>query len=152
MALPKSEFEARIHRLRRLMAEEDIDLFLIYGDEYRREHLRYVSNYWPIFERGMLVVGKSGEPVLLVAPECFHYAKETSVWGDLRIVQEMEMAYVADQIEYSGGSQYTTLSRFSGCRKGQALKGAGLRLRCHVGDYSEQHPTGGRGRGSAEWG
>jgi Xaa-Pro aminopeptidase len=110
MALSRSEFEARIHRLRGLMAEGDVDLFLIYGDEYRREHLRYVSNYWPIFERGMLVVGRSGDPVLLVAPECFHYAKETSVWGDLRIVHEMEMAYVADQIEYGSDSQYTTLA------------------------------------------
>ncbi len=109
MTIPKSEFQDRLQRLRQLMQDEAIDLFLIYGDEYRREHLRYVSNYWPIFERGMLVVGLSGDPVLLVAPECFHYAKETSVWSDLRIVKEMEMAYVADQIEYSADSIYTTL-------------------------------------------
>jgi len=109
MTLPKSEFQARLQRLRQVMQAEAIDLFLIYGDEYRREHLRYVSNYWPIFERGMLVVGLSGDPVLLVAPECFYYAKETSVWSDLRIVKEMEMAYVADQIEYSADSIYTTL-------------------------------------------
>ena len=109
MTIPKSEFEARLQRLRDVMQAEAIDLFLIYGDEYRREHLRYVSNYWPIFERGMLVVGLSGDPVLLVAPECYHYAKETSVWSELRIVKEMEMAYVADQIEYSADSIYTTL-------------------------------------------
>jgi Xaa-Pro aminopeptidase len=109
MTIPKSEFQDRLQRLRQLMQAESIDLFLIYGDEYRREHLRYVSNYWPIFERGMLVVGLSGDPVLLVAPECFHYAKETSAWSDLRIVKEMEMAYVADQIEYSADSIYTTL-------------------------------------------
>jgi Xaa-Pro aminopeptidase len=109
MTIPRDEFLARIQRLRAQMAEEGMDLFLIYGDEYRREHLRYVSNYWPIFERGMLVVGQTGDPVLLVAPECFHYARETSVWSDLRIVHEMEMAYVADQIEYSGESIYTTL-------------------------------------------
>lgn len=110
MTLPKSEFQARLQRLRQVMQAEAIDLFLIYGDEYRREHLRYISNYWPIFERGMLVVGLSGDPVLLVAPECFHYAQETSVWSDLRIVKEMEMAYVADQIEYSADSIYTTLA------------------------------------------
>jgi len=109
MSLPISEYQARLQRLRSHMAEESFDLFLVYGDEYRREHLRYVSNYWPIFERGMLVVGLTGDPVLLVAPECFHYARETSVWNDLRIVKEMEMAYVADQIEYSGESIYTTL-------------------------------------------
>jgi len=109
MSLPRSEFELRLQRLREVMQAEAIDIFLIYGDEYRREHLRYVSNYWPIFERGMLAVGQSGEPILLAAPECFQYARETSVWSDVRIVKEMEMAYVADQIEYSADSIYTTL-------------------------------------------
>jgi Xaa-Pro aminopeptidase len=107
--IPKSEFQTRIENLRNIMRQDAIDLFLVYGDEYRREHLRYVSNYWPIFERGMLVVGLSGDPVLLVAPECFHYAKEASIWSDLRIVAEMEVAYVADKIEYSAGNIYTTL-------------------------------------------
>ena len=50
MTIPKTEFQARLQRLRDVMQAEEIDLFLIYGDEYRREHLRYVSNYWPIFE------------------------------------------------------------------------------------------------------
>ena len=123
MTLPKSEFQTRIKRLREAMASEEVDLFLVYGDEYRREHLRYVSNYWPIFERGMLVVGRSGDPVLLVAPECYHYAEETSVWSDLRIVHEMEMAYVADQIEYSGDSIYTTLEAvFAGVVGGKSPK------------------------------
>ena len=109
MSLPRSEFQSRIERLRTHMAEVRSELFLIYGDEYRREHLRYVSNYWPIFERGMLVVGLRGSPILLVAPECFQYARETSIWSELRIVHEMEMAYVSDQIEYSGESIYTSL-------------------------------------------
>jgi len=123
MTLPKSEFQSRLQRFRQVMQEEAIDLFLIYGDEYRREHLRYVSNYWPIFERGMLVVGQIGDPVLLVAPECFQYAKETSVWSDLRIVKEMEMAYVSDQIEYSADSIYTTLAAtFKDVLNGKTLR------------------------------
>ena len=123
MSIPKSEFQARLQRLRQTMREEALDLFLVYGDEYRREHLRYVSNYWPIFERGMLVVGLSGDPVLLVAPECFPYAKETSVWSDLRIVKEMEMAYVAEPIEYSADSIYTTLETvFQAILNGRAPK------------------------------
>jgi Xaa-Pro aminopeptidase len=109
MTIPISEFVDRLGRIRKHMSETGADLFLVYGDEYRREHLRYVSNYWPLFERGMLVIGLSGDPVLLVAPECYQYAREMSVWSDLRIVHEMEVAYVADVIEYTGGSVYTTL-------------------------------------------
>ena len=105
------------------MSEDHIDIFLIYGDEYRREHLRYVSNYWPIFERGMLVVAQTGEPILLTAPECQHYAEEMSAWSDIRIVHEMEMAYVSDQIQYSSDSKYTTLEQvFKDILKGKSPK------------------------------
>jgi len=109
VAIEKSEFQFRIGNLRETMRRDGIDIMLIYGDEYRREHLRYVSNYWPIFERGMLVVGQTGTPILLVAPECYQYAKEMSVWEDIRIVHEMEMAYVADSISYSSDGPFTTL-------------------------------------------
>ena len=65
------------------MDKDKTDVFIIYGDEYRRENLRYVSNYWPIFERGLLVVGLENDPILLVSPECEHLAKEMSAWSDI---------------------------------------------------------------------
>lgn len=107
--IPFIEYEERVQRLRNTMAADNIDILLVYGDEYRREHLRYVSNYWPIFERGMLAIGQTGHPVLLVAPECLQYAKEMSPWTDVRIIHEMEMAYVSDQITYSSDETFTTL-------------------------------------------
>jgi Xaa-Pro aminopeptidase len=42
------EFKNRVENLRMLMREKNIDVCFIYGDEYRRENLRYISNYWPI--------------------------------------------------------------------------------------------------------
>jgi Xaa-Pro aminopeptidase len=108
-SLPFSEFIDRVNRLRKTMTEQSIDILLVYGDEYRREHLRYVSNYWPIFERGMLAIGQAGDPILLVAPECLQYAKEMSPWTDIRIIHEMEMAYVSDQIEYTSDNAFTNL-------------------------------------------
>ncbi len=38
------------------MSKQKLDALLVYGDEYRRENLRYVSNFWPIFERGACVI------------------------------------------------------------------------------------------------
>ena len=84
--LPVSEFKRRIDIIRELMKKESVDVFVVYGDEYRRENLRYVSNYWPIFERGMLAVGEKKDPILLVSPECEHLAKEISVWLDIRLI------------------------------------------------------------------
>ena len=42
--VPKTEYEKRISNLREKMAQDGTDVFIVYGDEYRRENLRYVSN------------------------------------------------------------------------------------------------------------
>jgi len=98
--IPVYEFQNRIDNLREIMKEDDTDIFLIYGDEYRRENLRYLSNYWPIFERGLLVVGNEKEPILLVSPECENLSKEMSVWKDIRMVKDVGMSYVPDEVDF----------------------------------------------------
>jgi len=107
--LPLKEFKYRIDKIKELMEEKSIDVFLVYGDEYRRENLRYVSNYWPIFDRGILAIGKKIDPVLLVAPEGENLAREMSVWKDVRLIREVEPSYIPDRIDYSL-AQYTTLA------------------------------------------
>ena len=118
--LPKSEFQDRIKKIRNKMVEENTDIFLIYGDEYRRENLRYVSNYWPIFERGMLVVSLEKEPILLVSPECEHLAREMSPWNNVRLVKELGMSYVPEEVGFSNVN-FTSISdviyKLSGSKK-----------------------------------
>jgi Xaa-Pro aminopeptidase len=99
--LPQPEYRDRIQRLREAMDRDDTDLFIIYGDEYRRENLRYVSNYWPIFERGMLFVSLGRDPVLLASPECEHIAREMSAWPDIRLVREVGMSYVPEEVDFT---------------------------------------------------
>jgi Xaa-Pro aminopeptidase len=108
--VPKAEYESRINNLRRKMAEDGTDVFIVYGDEYRRENLRYVSNYWPIFERGMLAVGVKGDPVLMVSPECEHLAREMSPWEDIRLVREVGMSYVPEEVDFSN-IEFTTMEK-----------------------------------------
>jgi Xaa-Pro aminopeptidase len=102
--LPRAEFTSRVERLREVLEREGDDVFLVYGDEYRRESLRYVSNYWPIFDRGTLVVGRQREPILLVAPEGANLAKEMAAWQDIRIVHELEPSYIPDKVDYASAS------------------------------------------------
>jgi Xaa-Pro aminopeptidase len=106
--LPQQEYRARIQRLREVMSRDGTDLFIVYGDEYRRENLRYVSNYWPIFERGMLLVGLDRDPVLLASPECEHLAHEMSAWPDIRLVREVGMSYVPEEVEFTN-TKFTTV-------------------------------------------
>ena len=77
--ISKQEFHNRILKMRKYMEANDIDAILVYGDEYRKENLRYVSNYWPIFERGAMLLGRTLDPIVLCAPEGQKVAEEMSV-------------------------------------------------------------------------
>ncbi|MGM0365531.1 MAG: M24 family metallopeptidase [Actinomycetota bacterium] len=107
-AIEKKEFDNRVKKVRNKMDKNDIDLLLVYGDEYRCENLRYLSNYWPLFERGMLAVSKYREPVLLVSPECEHLAREMSAWQDIRLIREIGMSYVPEEVGFTN-IEFTTI-------------------------------------------
>lgn len=47
--IPTDEFALRVDRILKEMQVNSLDVYFVYGDEYRRECLRYVSNYWPFF-------------------------------------------------------------------------------------------------------
>ena len=98
--IPRSEFENRIDTLQRALPEHGLDAVLVYGDEYRKENLRYVSDFWPIFERGGCFIPRSGEPILAGAPEGEQYAREMSVWADLRNIKEFACVSVPEEIDY----------------------------------------------------
>lgn len=106
--IPKSEFERRIKNVRSIMKEKGLDAILVYGDEYRKENLRYVSNVWTIFERGALLFGMEGEPIVLCAPEGVEVAAEVSAWPDIRLLPEFACVTVPDAIDYPL-AHYTSL-------------------------------------------
>jgi len=72
----------------------------VYGDEYRKENLRYVCNFWPIFERAACFIPREGEPMVAGAPEGEIYAKEMSAWNDYRNIKEFLCVTVPDEIDY----------------------------------------------------
>lgn len=117
--ITKEEYGARIEKIRKKMAEQSLDAVLVYGDEYRKENLRYVSNYWPIFERSALLIGKSGNPILLCAPEGEQVAKEMSAWPDVRLLPDFFCVTVPDAIDYPL-AKYTSFKKI-----GDELKATG---------------------------
>ncbi|MHB9132179.1 MAG: M24 family metallopeptidase [Armatimonadota bacterium] len=117
-SIPASEFRQRIGRMQEGMAREGLDGMMVYGDEYRKENLRYVSNFWPIFERGACFIPREGEPILAGAPEGEQYAKEMTVWSDVRNIKEFACVSVPEEIDYP-------LATFSSLKDilGETLKG-----------------------------
>lgn len=98
--ISRGEFKERIESIRERMRAEGVDALFVYGDEFRRENLRYVCNYWPIFDRGAFLIPMQGEPILLAAPESITVAQEMTPWTDLRNVPDLCAAYVEDTIDY----------------------------------------------------
>jgi Xaa-Pro aminopeptidase len=94
------EFEQRIARIQEALVKRRLDALLVYGDEYRKENLRYVSNFWPIFERGACIIPRHGAPVLAGAPEGERYAREMTVWPDVRNIKEFACVSVPEEINY----------------------------------------------------
>ena len=120
--IPKSEFSERLTRIQAALAREGLDALLVYGDEYRKEHLRYVCNFWPIFERGACCIPRQGEPVFAGAPEGEAYAREMCVWSDVRNIKAFACVSVPEEIDYP-------LATFSSLKEvlGETL-GGGKRL------------------------
>lgn len=120
--IEKNEFVQRIEHIQDAAIKRNLDAVMVYGDEYRKENLRYVSNFWPIFERAACFIPRNGQPVLAGAPEGQHYAKEMSVWDDVRNVKEFACVSVPEEIDYP-------LAKFSSFREilGETLHG-GVKL------------------------
>jgi Xaa-Pro aminopeptidase len=100
IAIPKSEFQERAQRIQEELARRNLDALMVYGDEYRKENLRYVCNFWPIFERAACFMPRRGEPIQAGAPEGEQYAREMSAWEDLRNIKEFACVSVPEEIDY----------------------------------------------------
>ena len=98
--IDKNEFVQRIERIQAAAIKRGLDAVMVYGDEYRKESLRYVSNFWPIFERAACFIPRNGQPILAGAPEGQFYAKEMSIWDDVRNVKEFACVSVPEEIDY----------------------------------------------------
>jgi len=98
--ISKAEFKQRVRAIQDALRDEKLDGLAVYGDEYRKENLRYVSNFWPIFERSVCFIPARGEPVLGVAAEGERYAREMTVWDDVRVLKEFAAVTVPTEIDY----------------------------------------------------
>lgn len=74
-AIPQSEFEQRWRTLQEKMAAHDLDVVIAHGDEADPANVRYLADYWPLFESGGVAIGRTGDPILLIGPETLTYAQ-----------------------------------------------------------------------------
>jgi Xaa-Pro aminopeptidase len=76
------------------MEENDLDLLFIYGDDrafFGNGHVRYLSNYAVHFEPAVIILGRTGEPVMVTGPECKAYAQLESAIKEVHSVREFAL-------------------------------------------------------------
>jgi Xaa-Pro aminopeptidase len=64
--VPQVEFESRLAAVRKVMALQDLDGLVIYGDNYSFADLCYLTNYFPKVRGGIVVVPLNGALALLL--------------------------------------------------------------------------------------
>jgi Xaa-Pro aminopeptidase len=92
--IPDSEFQQRWETLQQKMDEHDLDVVIAHGHEADPANVRYLSDYWPLFETGGVAVGREGAPALLIGPESLTFAQ-----GRSRIPQIMQILQYRESAE-----------------------------------------------------
>ena len=67
--IPNEEYKDRVRRLQQAMAAEDLDAVLCYANFSVYQNVRYLCNYWPMFETGGILVPRKGDPKILIGGE-----------------------------------------------------------------------------------
>ena len=82
-----AELRGRWDKLATVGQENELDLILVYFDEYNMADACYLTNIWTQFERGLVAISvPSGDPCLLVGPETANYVMTHTPELDSRIV------------------------------------------------------------------
>jgi Xaa-Pro aminopeptidase len=82
--IPLSEFKQRHANVQAKVNARGLDAVIIHSNEADFANVRYLSEYWPIFESAGVVVPAEGNPILLIGPESETFARDHSVIPDIR--------------------------------------------------------------------
>ncbi|MDD2708293.1 MAG: Xaa-Pro peptidase family protein [Verrucomicrobiae bacterium] len=82
--IPDSEFKSRIERTQRLAREAGLDALLVHSNEADYANVRYLSDYWPLFESAGVWVPSQGEPRLLIGPESETFSRSRTKIPEVR--------------------------------------------------------------------
>lgn len=94
MKLTNAEFKKRARNVQAKMKKEGLDLLIAHSHEADFANVRYLSDYWPIFESAGVVVPREGEPCLLIGPE-----SETFAAGNSRLKNVFKLVEYRESAE-----------------------------------------------------
>ncbi len=82
--LIESEASARLAKVRGILEAKNLDLALVYYDEFNIGNGWYLTGWCPQFEIGAVLVPRNGTPMILGGPESEPFAKQDSAIKETR--------------------------------------------------------------------
>jgi len=86
--IPKQEFYDRISKFQANIRAAGLDACLVHATESDMANVRYLSEFWPVFETAGVFVPAEGEAVILVGPESEIYAAQRTEFRNIRRLLE----------------------------------------------------------------
>lgn len=130
------ESKKRIAQVREILAARQLDLALVYYDEFNLGNGWYLTGWCPQFESGAVLIPRQGAPLLLGGPESEPFAKQDSAIAETR---NFPVFMVPDE-EYPNAvisdfpALFRELSAALGSIRRVGLVGAGrMPAACHAG-------------------
>ena len=86
MQLRREEYDQRIARVQEKMREKGIDLLVSHACECESATVRYLTNFWAVFDFVGVLVPAEGKPILLTGgPESYDFAVKFAQIDDVRV-------------------------------------------------------------------
>ncbi|MEI6100638.1 MAG: Xaa-Pro peptidase family protein [Eubacteriales bacterium] len=86
LSIPREEYNQRIVNVQKEMQTEGIDLLIAHACECESANVRYLTNFWAVFDFVGVLVPREGKPILLTGgPESYDFAKEFAQIDDIRV-------------------------------------------------------------------
>lgn len=84
--LPREEYDRRIERVQARMKEQGIDLLIAHACECESAAVRYLTNFWAVFDFVGVLVPAKGKAILLTGgPESYDFSVQFAQIDDVRV-------------------------------------------------------------------
>ena len=122
--IPDEEYKDRVARLQEAMAEEDLDAVLCYANSSVYQNVRYLCNYWPMFETGGILVPRKGDPKILIGGEAPGAVR--TAFGPENIRVNSDFGHAHAKFKWVGVQYYTLQELFDEVTDGRGVKRLGI--------------------------
>lgn len=121
--ISEQEFKQRQSAVREKVRERGLDGLLVHSNEADFANVRYLSDYWPIFESAGVLVPAEGDPILIIGPESETFARDHSAIPNIRKILYYREAAEPD---YPDIEIDTFEAVFAAANNGKGIKKLGI--------------------------